>query len=627
MWYCPDKYNFKLPDVNEELLKMKGTLEDQEAKNSLVKFLRHNIGFTTELITGIKLAPYQEITLKGFFNRNFSMCVWGRGCAKSFMAAVFCFLQCVFEPNSKILIAGPTFRTARNIFNELERIVNRKEAQLLQQCFSSEPSKRNDIHEWDINGGLIRAIPLNGEKIRGFRANILLLDEFLLLPEATVKNVLMPFLTSPQNVGDRIKIRAQEDELIAAGALKESERIQFPNNSKMIALSSASYTFENLYKTYQSWLQKIHATPKEEYTLLEQEMPEMLQQGMPTYFISQLGYEALPSYMMDPTIIQESKNGGASNASFQREYCAQFVDGSDSYFSARKMQECTIQDTMEPSVSLRGEEDRKYILAIDPSFSDSPSSDHFAMSILELNDDGRQPTLVHQYAVAGGDLKDHHKYLLYLYKYYNPEMIIIDNAGAEFIKSANESALFKDNKVFLRDFEFDTNLEGEDYVKELIKVRGIYNKEAGCIVFKQFFSSSFIRRANEYLKGLIDYKKIFFGSRINPNGEKFSKNVMFNMGDDLKLTPFKEITDFIDFQDEWITQVKKQCSLVEIKITPQGHQSFDLPSHLKNSSRADRARKDSYTALLLAAWAAKCYYDIIDTPQTSVSCGFSPFLI
>ena len=144
MWYSPDKYNRpNLVDTNKELLKIEGPMMDKEARISLAKFLRTNLGITTELISGIKLAPYQEITLKAFFNRNFNMCIFGRGCGKSFIASVYCFLQCIFEPNSKILIAGPTFRTARNIFTNLEKIVNSKEAQLLQQAFGVK-SKRND---------------------------------------------------------------------------------------------------------------------------------------------------------------------------------------------------------------------------------------------------------------------------------------------------------------------------------------------------------------------------------------------------------------------------------------------------------------------------------------------------
>jgi phage terminase large subunit-like protein len=117
------------------------------------------------------------------------MCVWGRGCGKTFIAAVYCFLQCIFEPRTKILIAGPTFRTARFIFENLEKFVDSKGAELLMQCFGAK-SKRNDQFKWDINGGTITAIPLSGEKIRGFRADVLVLDEFLLLPEDTIKTDL-----------------------------------------------------------------------------------------------------------------------------------------------------------------------------------------------------------------------------------------------------------------------------------------------------------------------------------------------------------------------------------------------------------------------------------------------------
>ena len=161
MWYCPDKYIKPLGDINKDLLELDGELEDKQAKITLAKFLRSNLGIATELISGIKLAPFQEITLKAFFNRNFSMCVWGRGCGKTFIASVFCFLQCIFNPGTKILIAGPTFRTARFGFNNLEKLVRTKGAELLAQAFSIRPSKRNDQYEWQINGGSVTAVPLS----------------------------------------------------------------------------------------------------------------------------------------------------------------------------------------------------------------------------------------------------------------------------------------------------------------------------------------------------------------------------------------------------------------------------------------------------------------------------------
>ena len=224
MWY-EGKQITEAKNLNEELLKLKGELSNKEAKITLAKFLRHNLAFTTELISGIKLAPFQEITLRGLMTRNFSMCVWGRGCGKTFIASIFAFLQCIFNPGTKILIAGPTFRTARFIFQNIEKIVQTKGAELLQQPFNARPSKRNDQYEWLINGGSITAVPLSGEKIRGFRANVLLLDEYLLLPEEIINTVLMPFLVAPQNMKERIEIREMEDKLIEEGVMEEKDRM------------------------------------------------------------------------------------------------------------------------------------------------------------------------------------------------------------------------------------------------------------------------------------------------------------------------------------------------------------------------------------------------------------------
>ena len=613
MIYSPDKYKKEYIDVNKESALLKGTLTDKEAKITLAKFLRANLGFTTELISGIKLAPYQEIHLKALLNRNFSMCVFGRGCGKSFMASVFCFLQCIFEPNTKILIAGPTFRTARFIFNNLEKIVDSKGGELLKQAFGAK-SKRNDQYEWQINGGSITAIPLSGEKIRGFRANVLVLDEFLLLSEDIVKTVLMPFLVAPQNMKERMEIREIEDNLIKEGLMKEQDRIIFPNNSKMIALSSASYTFENLYKTYNEWADKIISKEENEAS----------------YFVSQMSYEALPEEMIDKTIIEEAQAGGSSHSSFLREYCARFIDGSDSYFSAKKMEECTIPNGQAPHTLMKGLPTKKYILGIDPNMSDSPNADYFAMSVLEIDEETKNGILVHTYAGLG-NLKNHVQYLYYILNNFNIVFIIIDNAGADvFLSACNESELFKNNNLKLNSFEFNSDLEGLDYEQEVKKARNSYNLEMKRIVFNQVFTSTFIRKSNEYLQACIDYKKIWFASKTSAKDEFFESQFSQNIPIDLMKTEEKKDwspLDFIENQDDFIYQTKKQCTLIEHSSTARGTQSFDLPQHLKRSSSANKARKDNYSALLLANWGLKCYNDIINAQKTDISSTFAPIMI
>ena len=375
----------------------------------------------------------------------------------------------------------------------------------MAQCFGAK-SKRNDQFEWQINGGSIVAIPLNGEKIRGFRANVLVLDEFLLLPEEIIKNVLMPFLVAPQNIKERMEIRELEDKLIAEGNMKEEERMVFDNASKMLAFSSASYTFENLYKTYNEWSEKIISKDK----------------GEATYFVSQISYEALPEEMIDKTIIEEAQNGGASHSSFLREYCAQFTDGSDSYFNARKMEDCTLKIGQKSHTLMKGCKDKKYILGIDPNMSDSPNADYFAMAIIEIDNETQQGTLVHTYAGLG-NLKNHVNYLYYILTNFNIHLMVLDNAGADvFLAACNESETFKKEKLEIKIFEFDSEVEGNDYDLMVKNAKRKYNLEDKRIAFNQVFTNTFIRKANEYLQACIDYKKVLFAS-IERNGEKLDR--------------------------------------------------------------------------------------------------------
>ena len=73
-----------------------------------------------------------------------------------------------------------------------------------------------------------------------------------------------------------------------------------------------------------------------------------------------------------------------------------------------------------------------------------------------------------------------------------------------------------------------------------------------------------------------------------------------------------------------IYQTKKQCTLVEVKSTAKGTQTFDLPQHLKRSTSSNKARKDNYTTLMLANWATKVYYDMQNVQVENINATFEP---
>jgi len=203
-------------------------------------------------------------------------------------------------------------------------------------------------------------------------------------------------------------------------------------------------------------------------------------------------------------------------------------------------------------------------------------------------------------------------------------MIIIDNAGYQFIDSCNENHLFKSSKMDLKWLNFESDTEGVDYDLMLKKTKREYNKQDGKICFKQVFTSDYIRRANEHLQACIDHKKIWFASRASANSSVFDKYA--NQKVSLKHVNESSVSDFIETQDSLIYQVKKQCALIEVKSTARGNQTFDLPLHLKKDGSQHRARRDNYTTLMLATWATKCYFDMQEV-SVEANTGFSPRMI
>jgi hypothetical protein len=631
MWYCPEEYKKEVIDYNKVFYELEGELDEVEARTTFIDFLRCNLGFAVELLTGIKLAAYQEITLRGMLNRQYSMCVWGRGCGKTFIASIFCMMQAMLEENSRMIIVGPTFRTSRFIFNKIEEILEGKNARLARQAFGIKKDKRNDLHQFTLpNKSAIAAIPLNGEKIRGFRANILVIDEYLLMSREIIDTVLTPFMVAPQDMAERQAIIEKEEELLKNGLMTEDERHVFVNKTKFVALSSASYTFENLYTTYKEWLGKIYGA-KEAFAEYEgeDELP-------PKYFICQMAWNAIPPHMINKSIIKEAEGGGTSNAIFRREYCAQFDDGSEGYFSAKKMQEVTIPDGQAPTIQLTGNKNSKYILAIDPSFSQSPSSDDFAMSLIEIDEATQTGMLVHAYGEHGKELKDHIKYFYYLISNFNIVFIAIDNAGYQFIDSCNESRWLRDKGIELKFMDFDPSKKEPDRFEEMKLAKKEYNLQHNKKVCKIIFSNNdWIRNSNEYLQGCIDYKKIWFASKAQAREGTFNSMINTKIDPELLSGTLLDVKEskqefqmdrFIEKVGHMIALTRKECAMIDPTTNARGTQTFDLPPHLAKEKGPDRARRDNYTSFLIGIWAMKTYFEMINAQEEDHE-TFTPFVV
>ena len=538
-----------------------------------------------------------------------------RGMSKSFSTGIFALLDAMMNQGVHIGIISKSFRQSKMIFRKIEDISQDPKAELFRQCIG-KVSKSNDEWSMQIGKSRITALPLgDGEKLRGFRFQRIIIDELLLMPEKVLNEVIMPFLAVVENPTERQKIKDAEDAMIEAGKMTEEERTEWPSN-KMIGLSSASYKFEYLYKMYQAYENMVFN-------------PGAKNEGRRC--IMQFSYDCAPKALYDENLISQAR-GTMSQSQIDREFNAQFTDDSAGYFKISKMAECTIEDGESPAVEVAGEEGSEYILAFDPSWSESEASDDFAIQLIKLIPEEKKGVIVHSYALPGTNLKKHMTYFKYLMDHFNVIMIVGDyNGGVQFINSCNESDLFKRDKLEIG--VFDAGLDNpHDYIKDLKEARRSYNVSNKTICYLRKPTSVWIRNGNEMLQTAFDRKKLYFAATAMDDNYSIQKakkipikELKFSKYEDEKNNGAKMI-EFIEHQKDMIDLTKAECALIQVTSSAGGTQSFDLPSNLKRQKGVDRPRKDSYSALVLGNWGMNIYYDMINIQEESHS-GFTPMFI
>jgi hypothetical protein len=619
------RFEHSSQELNNSLKKIEGTIKEEEAKYLLYKFLRNNIAFTSELFLGVKLFPFQAMAIKGMMVSDYSMFVFSRGMSKTFSTAVYVLMECLLNPNANIGVIAGSFRQSKQIFQKMEDIVSKPEASLIKEC-GFRIQKGTD--QWTMTLGKARAIALplaNGERLRGFRFNRIVLDEFLTIPEKIFNEVIIPFLGVVENPIEREELYNLESRVIDKGEMKEKDRYVWPNN-KLIILSSPSFKFEYMYKLYKKYEDLIFGQDIEDNE--DEDSKDDAYR-----LIMQLSYDCAPKRLYDQNLLKQAK-ATMSEMQFKREFGAQFIDESDGYFRLSKMAACTIPDGESPAVEIIGNSSDEYILAFDPNWAGNTSADHFAMHVFKVDRDAQKICLVHSYAIAGVSLKQHMDYFLYLIQHFNIVGICGDyNGGVQFINSCNESALFKDAKVKIGVVEVDLE-KPENWKSDILNFKNQYNlrEKNYCILRKP--TSNWIRNANEMLQAAIDHKRILFASRAIDShfDSQRKKNIPIDkLKWDIKTPKASKgamMIDLIDHQKYVVELTKSECANIEVIGNPQGSQAFNLPQNLRRQKGPNRARKDSYSALVLGNWFAKVFFDSENANEERKPEGtFIPFAI
>lgn len=164
----------------------------REGTKLWASFYRANFHRFAEDYLGIKLKLFQMFLLFLMNHFLFFMYLAARGQGKSFIIAVYCVCRCILYPNSKILISSGVKNQAKLIITQKIKELERLFPNVRREIKTIKDSNQECMVEFH-NTSTITAVVSN-DNSRGYRGNILILDEFRLIKESVIKTVLQPFL-------------------------------------------------------------------------------------------------------------------------------------------------------------------------------------------------------------------------------------------------------------------------------------------------------------------------------------------------------------------------------------------------------------------------------------------------
>ena len=160
-------------------------------------FWRRNPSRFIQYYFGITLHIYQHIIiyLMDIFP---SICiVASRSAAKSFIIALYSCKEAILRPGARIVVASATKKQARLIVSEKIKKEILPRSPLLEAEIQSFKDSQNEIEVVFKNGSSIVVVAAN-ENARGYRATVMIYEEFRMIVKNIIDSVLSPFLFARQ---------------------------------------------------------------------------------------------------------------------------------------------------------------------------------------------------------------------------------------------------------------------------------------------------------------------------------------------------------------------------------------------------------------------------------------------
>lgn len=285
-------------------------LQKEREKNLMtwVSYWRENPHKCASDYFQFELYLFQKVLLYMMNKSNWFMYIATRGQGKSYIVALFCVIRCFLYPNTRIVIGSGTKNQAGLIITQKIMHLYNNYAAVKYEIEDISTSVNEPRCKFK-NGSEIVALVAN-DNSRGYRGNIMILDEFRLIKKETVEQVFKPMLNVPR----------------IPPFMAKPEYKDYPRErNKQIYISSAWFRSHWIWEEFNKFL-------------------EGLIRGKDYFVLSlpwQLSIHHKLAFIEDINEARSSSN--FDELGFQMEYDALFPDSSDrSYFSLDSINECRV---------------------------------------------------------------------------------------------------------------------------------------------------------------------------------------------------------------------------------------------------------------------------------------------
>lgn len=393
--------NNPLTHRNQFNIENPGLLEVTLMKNP------HYLSFAAKSLLDLDMIPDGVAIMEELWKRPFPMYIASRGYGKTHMFAVLALLKLALIPGMKIVGVGAGLRQSKMIFDYMVKIWNNSPVLRSIADQNSGPKSAVDRCVFNLNDSQATFIPVgDGKKIRGLRAHTILVDEFSSFPPDVFETVISGFASVSSDPIKNVKEVFRKKARQKSGKWTDKEEIDFKGktNNQIIITGTADYDFMHFAEYWRRYWVYINSKgdPNKVVTLpngdtktlkdyfKDDEMPSSFDYR--DYSIIRMPYELIPEGFMDDKVIARAKGSSINISVYQKEYCCVFPQDSDGFFKRSLIEGCVANDNSVkkpwwpkycPSPFdpiLRGNQNKKYVIGIDPA----ASQDNFAVVVLEM---------------------------------------------------------------------------------------------------------------------------------------------------------------------------------------------------------------------------------------------------